>query len=505
MDMNAPDSPRLALGSVLLAPWRSSRRSLHWLMLFLMLGCSLGAMAIGVYSSKPHWWLASTMVYCFSVGFAWAFWMPTMLLLAIDARRLRLPGMQRAAALGLWLYALPSLLLPVLVLGACGADMRYVAELVALAMAGGMAFVLLPRWCAMVIGFAPALGSGLHRLAHLPPWSDPRWLVWGMAALLVLLLIDALRWRQLLRSDADKELGFTSSMLLQLRRQGGTGGWNGLQQLDGGQLIRQRPDWMQPRANLGKVGPQSPVRALRVALGGWYMPKTLAGHLRATAPVLLPILLYIPVMAFMQAGEARHGHAVRSVLLSIGIGVVGWLGVFGGLMLAAMAALVIHQRWKRVNAELPLLALLPGLGDARACRHALLHAAFGAPVKAQLLLLACVLAAAIVMHLPPLAILLVALAQFAAIGAMAAQVLCTLGGRQLHMGVLAPIYVVLTVLFCLSTFVPLLGTDNHPWDGLAPLEHGLLACWVVLVAALLWLARRGWRGLLARPHPFLAN
>jgi len=323
--------------------------------------------------------------------------------------------------------------------------------------------------------------------------------------LLALLLVDAVRWRQLLRSDSDNELGFASSMLMQFRRQGGASGWNGLQQLDSSQLIRQRPDWMQPRADLGKAGPQSPVRALRVALGGWYVPKTLTGHLRAAAPVLLPILLYLPVMAFMQAGESRHGHAARSALLSMGIGVVSGLSVVGGLMLAAMAMLVIHQRWKRANAELPLLALLPGLGDAHACKRALLRAAFGVPIGAQLLLLACVLAAALVMHPPFLAVLLVVLAQFAAIGAMAAQVLCTLGGCKLHVGVLAPIYVVLTVLFCLSTFAPLLGTDNHPWSGLAPLEHSLLASWIVLAAVLLWLGRRGWRALLARPHPFLPN
>lgn len=504
MDMNASTKVRIPLAGVLLAPWHSSRRSLRWLTLVITLLCGLGAIAFGVFSQKAHWWVGSTVIYAFGIGYLWAFWMPTLLLLAIDARRLRLPGMQRAAAYSLWLHAAPSLLVPVLALGACGADMRYVAELVALAMAGGAAVVLLPRWCAMVIGFTPALSIGLRHLAQLPPWSDPRWLAWGGLALFALLAVDAWRWRQLLHSDSDNELGFGSAMLMQLRRQSTLGHWNGLQQLDGGQMIRRRPEWMQPRADLRRIGLQSPVRALRVALGGWYMPKTLSGHLRAAAPALLPILLYIPAMAIMHAGESRS-RAAQSILLSTGIGVVGGLGVFGGLMLAAMAMLVVHQRWKRTNAELPLLALLPGLGDARARRHVLLRAAFGTPVKVQLLLLACVLAAALVMHLSGLAVLLVALAQLAAVGAMAAQVLCTLGGYKPHVGVLASIYVVLAVLFCLSTFVPLLSADEHPWSGLALLEPALLASWIVLAAVLLWLGRRGWRGLLARPHPFLAN
>lgn len=505
MNMNTAARSRLSFAGVLLAPWHSSRRSLRWLTLAIALACGLGAIAFGVLSPKADWWMGSTLIYAIGVGYMWAFWMPTLLLLAIDARRLCLPGMQRAAAYSVWLYAVPTLAAPMLALGLCGTDLRYVAELVALAMAGGLAFVLLPRWCAMTLVFLPALSSGLRHLVHLPPWSDPRWLAWGGLALLVLLLVDALRWRQLLRSDSDNELGLGSAMLMQMRRQSMAGGWNGLQQLDSGQMIRQRPDWMQPRADLRGAGPQSPVRALRVALGGWYVPKTLAGHLRAAAPVLLPMLAYIPVMAIMQAGEPRHDHAVRSILLGVGVGMVGWLGVFGGLMLAAMAALVVHQRWKRANAELPLLALLPGLGGGTARRHALLRAAFATPMRLQALLLAGVLATAWAMHLPGPAVLLVTLAQLGAVGAMVAQMLCTLGGCRLRGGVLASIYVVLTVLFCLSTFIPLLNADRHPWDGLAPFEHALLAGWAALAAILLWLARRGWRGLLARPHPFLTN
>jgi len=434
MNINASDPSRPTFASVLLAPWRSSRRSLPWLILFIILACSLGAVAVGVFSSKPHWWMASTMVYCLGIGFAWAFWMPTLLLLAIDARRLCLPGMQRAATRSLWLYAVPSLLLPVLVLGAGGADMSYVAEGVALAMASGTAFALLPRWCSMPLAFLPALSVGLRRLAHLPPWSDPRWLVWGGVALLVLLAIDALRWHRLLRNDSDNELGFTSAMVMQFRRQGTARGWSGMQQLDSGQLIRQRPDWMQPRADLRGAGPQSPVRTLRVALGGWYVPKTVSGHLRAAAPVLLPILLYIPMVAIMTMGESHPGRVARTMLTSAGIGMVGWLGIFGGLMLTAMCAVLIHQRWRRTNAELPLLALLPGLGDAQTRRHALLRAIFVTPVRAQLLLLAGVVATALALHLSALAVLLVALAQLGAIGAMTAQVLGTLAAGSCTWG-----------------------------------------------------------------------
>ena len=210
----------MRLSDVLLVPWRSTHRALRWLSLAIVLACGLGAVAIGWFANDPHWWLGSMLAYGFGAGYAWTFWLSTALLLAIDARKLRLPGMQRAITRSMLLYGLLTVGLPTLVLGALGADARIVALLTGLAMAGGLAFVLLPRWCAMVVGFLPALSIGLRHLAQLPPWSDPRWPAWGALALAVLLAVDALRWRQLLRSDADNELGFSSAMVVQFRRQG---------------------------------------------------------------------------------------------------------------------------------------------------------------------------------------------------------------------------------------------------------------------------------------------
>ncbi|MEW9573625.1 hypothetical protein ABQJ54_17875 [Rhodanobacter sp. Si-c] len=494
----------MRLNDVLLVPWRSTHRPLRWLSLAIVTACMLGAIAVGHFMPGPRWWLGSTIAYCFGVAYAWAFWLCTALLLAIDARKLRLPGMQRAATCSVLLYGLLMLALPVFVLGALGANAPVVALLVALAMAGSLAFVLLPRWCAMVMGFLPALSVGLRYAAHLPPWSDPRWPAWGTLALIVLLVANVLRWRHLLRSDTDNELGFGSAIVTQFRRQGAMGNWNGLQQLDSGQLIRQRPDWMQPRANLRRTGPQSPMHTLRVALGGWYLPKTLTGHLRALAPILLPILLAIPVMAIMHAGEHRD-HTAHIAMISAGLGLLGWLSLFGGLMLATMTTLLVRQRWQRTNAELPLLALLPGLGDAQGMRRDLLRSIFAIPFALQAVLLIVMLIAALAMHLKGLAVLLVALPQLAAAGAMVAQVLCALGGRKLPSWGEWLVHVPFVLLFFLSTFIPMATLGRHPWRGATLVEPWLLAAWVALALVVAWLGRRGWRGLLARPHPFLAD
>lgn len=495
----------MQLNDVLMVPLRSAHRGLRWLSLAFVVACVLTAIVTGwfAYAHVQHWGMLSMLVYCGGAVFAWAFWFPTSLLLAIDARKLRLPGMQRAAHASVILYGLLTTALPTLVLGALGVDAMPVALLAALAAAGGLAFVLLPRWCAMVFGLLPALGTSAHHFFQLLPWSDPRWLLWGALTLAVLLIVDVLRWRQLLRSDTDNELGLGSAMVMQFRRQGALNNWSGLRQLDSGQLIRQRPDWMQPRADLRRTGPQFAVRTMRVALGGWYMPKTPVGHLRAAIPVLLPILLMIPLMALISVANHRDGTA-QATLIGFGAG-LGWCVMFGGLMLAVMTAVLVRQRWKRTNAELPLLALLPGLGDARQVRLDLLRAVLTLPTVVQTLLLVLVLAVAAMAHLDGLAVLLVALPQLAALGATISQVLYTLGGRKLSALAECLVYIPVLVLFFLSTFIPATTLGRHPWSGAPLAESWLLAAWAVLALVLAWIGRRGWRGLLAQPHPFMAN
>lgn len=490
------------LGDALLAPWRSTHAALRWIMLAGMAACILGAAALGAFAPGPNRWMGCAALYCVGVFLAWMFWLPTTLLLAVDARKLRLPRMQQAAVLGLLCCAVITIGLPTLVMDALGADARLVALMVALAAGGGMAFALSPRYIAMFMGFIPAFSSSLQHLLHWPPLTDPRWPAWGALVLVALLLFIVTRWRKLLRDDSGNTLGFSSAMVMQFRRQGAAGSWSGMQQMDSGQMIRLRPDWMQPRASLRTAGPGSPVLALRIALGGYYMPKTLASHLRSAAITLLPLSLSVLVLVVLFAND----HDAQSLLTALeyaGLGSVGWIGVFGGLIFTLIAALQIRQRWQRANAELPLLALLPGLGDAHSQRRNLLCATFGTPIAAQAALLAGIVIAALLVHMHGLVLLLVVLPGFAATGAMAAQVLNTFGGRQLPAWGEWLVYAPLAALFFISAFIPMSTLGKHPWQGAATIEPWLLATWVAMALALAWLGHRGWRALLRRPHPFL--
>lgn len=68
----------------------------------------------------------------------------------------------------------------------------------------------------------------------------------------------------------------------------------------------------------------------------------------------------------LQKSHDPHAHAMslweRGSLFALAL---LWFGAFGSTMLVAMTLTTLQQRWRRINAEVPLLALLPGLGNPR--------------------------------------------------------------------------------------------------------------------------------------------
>ena len=158
-----------------------------------------------------------------------------------------------------------------------------------------------------------------------------------------------------------------------------------------------------------------------------------------------------------------------------------------------------------MNAELPLLALLPGLGDRASLRRKLLRAALAQPLLAQLALLVLVVGAALALRLDNVAVAFVLLSQMGCAAVLVAFVLSTLGGCSLPSWATAGMLIAAFMVVTLSVFIPVVANGKHPWHWAAAVEAALLMGWTVLGAALLWLGRRGWRGLQQRPHPFLPN
>lgn len=499
--------------TIFITPWRTVHRSLRWLGgVFSLLLC-MAAMGVAFTVGGTHGWHSGLALYAFGAGYFWMTVMACLLLVDIDARRMRLPGIGRSIAGSLLLYGLASMALPLALFVPMGGDATTIALVAALAASTGLASPLLPRYFTMVLGFLPALAIGARHLVHIPFPGQSGFIPPGLMILAVLVTVCAIRWRQLLHAETTAETGMGSAMVMQYRRNGAMAGsygvlgaaWGNTLRHDDAAAARLRQGRAAPSVRLDGVGPNSPVLALRVALGEGYAPQNLRGHWRRFARLGLPLLLFIPLMAVMQAGEA-HGDVLRELMLGVGVNVVGWLGVMGSLALMAMGSLLPWARWHRANAELPLLALLPGLGETAPLRRHLLRAALGRPLGLQALLLALVLGAALAMHTGPLMLLFVALAQLGCAATVVALVLGVFGGSPLPGWGLAVLMTGMGLLVSASTFVPMFTTlGRHPQPLGEGIVAGLAIAWAGAATLLLWLGRRGWLGMQQRPHPFLVN
>lgn len=492
--------PAGSLAYALLMPWHTVHRSLRWLGGgFALLLCA-AALACNVLVHGSHGWLYGLALYAFGAAYFWLCVMACLLLVCIDARRTCLPGIQRTMTASLLLYALITIAVPLAMFMPAGGNAITIALVAALAASVGLASTLLPRYLVMVVGFLPALALGARHVVRIPFPGQSGFPILGLALLAIFLAVDAIRWRQLLRADSTREAGLGSAMVMQYRRHGAMSGaiWDDTVR----QNDAQRTGNARPRLRLGGVGPQAPVLALRIALGERYAPQNLRSHGRRFARLGLPLLLFIPAMAVMQAGEA-HGDVWHRVMQGVYLNVMVWLGLMGGMALMTMGCLLPRASWRRVNAELPLLALLPGLGDAASQRRNLLRAALTRPLAMQALLLALVLAAALAMHAGPLALAFVMLTQLGYAATIVATTLRTFGGTPLPSWGIAGLLSGIAVLTIASSFVPLLtlyrgGLGNGTMLGLA-------ACWVAAAVGLWWMGLRGWQDLQRRPHPFLPN
>jgi len=381
--------------------------------------------------------------------------------------------------------------------------------LLALCTTIGLAVALLPRYLILLIGFLPALTDELEHIVDIPSLSDPRFVPYAAAAVGLMLLTIGWRWYRLLHAKQPYMQGLRSALVMYARNPSRDGwsswsSWTGFTvgDQDSSTLIQQSPDWMQPRADLRNVGPRAPINALRVALGRWYMPQTSRGYLIQILTVLVSMLFFIATMATMQSNASPRNFAF-AILHGAGIDFIGWLGAMGGTLLMATTVMALTQRWSKVNAELPLLALLPGLGNGMTLRRMLLRAGLGMPLAWMLPLLLLMLFAAWQMQLNVLGFAFITIAQLGNMATMVALVLSIFGGRMPRAWATVLLICGVFILGSLSTFMPSATMGAHSWQFGGYLLLAIGAGWLAIAGVLLWLGLRGWRGLRERPHPFL--
>lgn len=481
-------------------PWYAGHRSLRWMTVLIFALCCGGALAIALFGDGPRAWLGATMLYGVGLFFLCTFFLPLGLLLGIDARLLRVPGVQRLIPASVLLYGALGLALPLAVLASVGQPLLPAFALLAVAGTGGLLFALTPRYLAVMIGLTPSLLNQLWRHFALPGLTDPRMVGALLLLIPMLLLLIAWRWQRLLRTSDGQPGGWTSPMVLQYR----SGSWGYWGQIGSSQRLRQRPDWLRPSIDLDGAGPARPRRALRVALGGWYLPQSVPSYVRqlgislaiGATPVLLILLLgYL----------GRHDRNNVELLQGSLIGILAMFGALAGPMISALSLLWLGKRWQRANGELPLLALLPGLGDRSQLRRQLLRAVFGLPLLLHALTLALIGLGMVFWHDHAAMLSFLLLTQLGSTAITVAALLNLLGGRALSIWSAGALLTIAFALTLLSLVLPTMAWGSRPVASAASTLPPLVLAWLLFGAALLWLGWRGWHGLRKLPHPFLAR
>ena len=477
---------------LLALPWRVSQKDMRWLALVLFTVAALGAASFCLLSHKPDLWLRTAGIIGVAEAMVWSFCLPNVVVLTIDARQLRIPNIQRHVMIGVLLNGMLGSLLPALVIGALGGHAAAIAVAIALMSLGGFLHSLLSRYAAL--GVYVPLAVVISTSASWQWLVRADFLAWALPALMLGLAVVATCWHRLIVAREPYRLSWNGPPALRLGRGLAAAGRRT-------QVARfdRRPAWLPASVSLRGCGPGHPVTSLRMALGGDGIPRTLTGWLWHSAVLVVAGVALIGWWwaVWLQDGSA-HGLVSRwstgvSVLLACA---AGWC-----VLQAIAIAGYLLVRWCRVNAELPLLALLPGLGNK--VKRDVLRAALWLP--ACLLLFASVLVLPAVTRIHEIATAaFVALAMLTAAGSVLAGMLLTIGGvdRQAHWERAAAMLLwAFLLLASLLTAAFSRGAQHVP----DALRDGLLSGWLLLAWLLFCLSWRGWRGLQRRPHPFLVT
>lgn len=487
------------LRRILLAPWIASPRSARWLVVMTLIVVLAGALAARIFAHHAPPSLLWAWVLGAGNALCWLLLMPNCLFLALAARRLGLPGITADVLWSMPLYAVLVIGVPMLVQLPQGHVIAFaVVQLLVAAIA--MLYMLLPAYVGILLCLLPALHASARHWVALPGIEDSRFASWGGALAVVLVLLLGWRWRQLLHAEIPIA-GWRAPGLINLRRNLGRAQSDPLTDAT---LLRHRPAWMMTQVDLSGVGVRAPVKSLRVALGGVYLPQTAAGRLHQLIPAVLALLAGGLLLFAVTMGDTGGGQFLHYVFSHDGFTLEGWMfGVFS-LLAPMMAVELLVLRWDRANAELPLLALLPGLSAKGDIKYLLLRTAIQRPAGwlALLLVLGWLVAAGFGFGWPlGVAMLVVCLGS---LGYLCAMVLGIFAGCPLSGLGKALLMVGMSVLLSLTVLLPLLW---HDWSLLAVtrIQAALAVSWLMLALFLCWFGWRGWRGLQQRPHPFMPN
>lgn len=490
------------LSLILKAPWRSARAPVRWVMCGFFGLLVIAAACILIFNKDRAAAISDAIgAIAFGMVYVWAFFVSHMLLTAMDARDLRIPQLPTSIVASLVLYAAICIVMPTIILGLLGGHVLAIATVMALCVLGGLLFAWLPRYFATPIGLLPALMIGARRMVDIPGPSRPEFLTWALPLTLVLAVLLVYRWRQLMRTRGMLEQGMRSPMVMQFRRVG-ENSWGSFGTAFSKETLSQQPAWMQAKADLRKVGPNAPLQAIRVALGGFYMPKTWRGVL-LTAAQFSFLLIIMAAIVLMIGLDSKI--SVPKVLTHVALPLGAAFATYGTALISIVTIARFSQRWRKTNTELPLLALMPGLGDAAKVKREFLRASLSLPMRWQIGFTLAMIAGALYLQVGAAIVLSIAVAQLCCLALLPAVLLRVVGGQPVRAWMFAVGTLLMIVLLNAGCVLPVLAKDSSLHPNIDYVALGVTAVWAVIGLVVLHLGRTGWRSLQRRPHAFLAN
>lgn len=459
---------------------------------------AIGIAIAGAAHAYPHWSHAFILAVGLAIAWLWASYLCANLQLARDAHDLCLPRIEHDTDFCLLWFAVLSIALPILACRLTGVDPSLASAVFVAAAAIGLAYALLPFYVGLPLVMAIFLLAVTNRLAL------PTSLLWGFLAALA--AFDLWRWWRLRHATSVQRDGWNAALVFYCYQQDSvrSGGWFSLERA----FLRNclgTPSHLDLRG----IGPRAPVASLRLALGGLGMPKPLPAHLRDLAHVL-GYALAIPLLFLALQGVIPHPRSepvARVIRLH-------WIAPFlANCCVFSCCAVVFafagrcRALWRKADAELPLLSLLPGLGTAQQVK---LHAALAllmpaglvvAGIAAVLCLGAAGIGAGAWMYVS------IWICCVGAFSLVVTSTLTVLGGKPMETATYVSLYV---GLIALSILMVSLSLAPYAYHGPHPERIGVPPAWLwILWGAYFcvsgWLAREGRMALRERPHAFLSN
>jgi hypothetical protein len=356
--------------------------------------------------------------------------------------------------------------------------------------------MLLPLW----VGFPLLMATVFTLMTH--GLNESLLACWGAAVVLV--AVDVVRWWQLRTAAEVPRDGLRAAALFYSYRRDAmaNGGWFGFAQ----RFLQERVT-VPLRAELRGVGPHHIVGSIRFALGGFGMPKPFASRLRDIGRLLAFVWVFVLFGLLAPLLASSHAGGARGILLHWGSPLL----TFGSLMTCCVAVNVFAGRtralWRNPDAELPLLALLPGLGSGAVGKRSAVTAVLAPPVVFLACTCAVLCIATLALHATAWAYAALVLCCAGALALIVAVTLASLAGRPMHTVEYVLGYIVQLVLSML-VLIKAMSTDQY--HGPHPEQFGvvpawLLATWGVYLLVLALLAVNSARVLRRRPHAFLAH